>query len=248
MYCSRCGFMLPENSVFCSKCGNQIGKNNTKSANGTKLIARKCLACDNNQLKKIGNNEYYCDYCGSTYVVDREDTIVESEITDQELIDAMEKATDLWIKDRYFEGLDVLKRYENHNPHNCRYWVKLGRAYGSCRYFQEAMNCYNKALEINDKDFAIYSNMAVDLMRERSDFEKARKLFEKAIAIVDSGVECKYGDYTFLMANYGLALIQTGEKDKGLKYIQRAETRGYENGDKLRKIAGLKKGIFGTWH
>jgi hypothetical protein len=40
----------------------------------------------------------------------------------------MEKATDLWIKDRYFEGLDVLKRYENHNPHNCRYWVKLGRA------------------------------------------------------------------------------------------------------------------------
>ena len=54
-------------------------------------------------------------------------TIVESEITDQELIDAMEKATDLWIKDRYFEGLDVLKRYENHNPHNCRYWVKLGR-------------------------------------------------------------------------------------------------------------------------
>ena len=40
----------------------------------------------------------------------------------------MEKATDLWIKDRYFEGLDVLKRYENHNPYNCRYWVKLGRA------------------------------------------------------------------------------------------------------------------------
>lgn len=45
-----------------------------------------------------------------------------------------------------------------------------------------------------------------------------------------------------------MALIQTGEKDKGLKYIQRAESRGYENGDKLRKMAGLKKGIFGTWH
>ena len=29
MYCNKCGFILPDNSIFCSKCGNQL--NNTQN-------------------------------------------------------------------------------------------------------------------------------------------------------------------------------------------------------------------------
>ena len=246
MFCSKCGFILPDDSAFCSKCGNKINKDNALSLNGKKLTERKCLACDNINLVKIESNKYYCNSCGSTYVVD-DDTIIESEVIDEEIIEAMRKETVLNNQGKYLEGLEILKAYENLNIHNCKYWIKLGRAYSSCGNFDEGKKCYDRALKINDKEPTLYCNMASNLIID-NDFEKAKELYEKAIDLIDSGMDCQYGDYTNILANYGLTLIKTGEKEKGLKLVQRAESRGYKNGNMLRKYAGLKKSLFGGWH
>ena len=69
----------------------------------------------------------------------------------------------------------------------------------------------------------------------QGDYTRARDYYEKAIPLYKT----RDSDYAVLLANYGAALVQCGDKKNGAAKIDEAEKLGYPNAKTLRKQLGL---------
>ena len=57
--------------------------------------------------------------------------------------------------------------------------------------------------------------------------------------------EYTQSDYAIAHSNCAVALGKLGRKDEAKKLLKIAEANGYPNGDKVRQLIGIKKGLFG---
>ena len=202
------------------------------------MIRVQCGACGSLKLKRSGNM-YICEFCGSKYFIDSEGKEEKSILTETKVVALIEEAKKLHRSAQYARELDVLVEAFNLDENNSSIMVYLGRCYGSLNYPNKAIEFYNKAIEINPYEGAAYINMGTIYLL-RCEYENAKQCYDKGIPLID---KCKF-DYWVAQANYAVAIAKLGDPERAEKMIREAETRGYSNGDVIRKMAGIKKKTF----
>lgn len=194
----------------------------------------KCDACGAYEFKRVGNI-CQCSFCGSKYILDECDNLVGKELTEAKLITLLEDSKKLHELGKYTEELKVLVKALEMDENNANTMVKLGRCYSSLKFYDKAMECYKKTLELDPNEGAAYANMGLIYIL-RQNYEEAAKCYEKGLPMIDKATF----DYWVVYANYAVAVAKLGNPKKAEKIIKEAEARGYENGEKVRKMAGIK--------
>lgn len=198
------------------------------------MIMVNCEACGGNELKRYGST-FVCEYCGSKYLMDEKDNIVDKELVETNVISLIEKARVLHEENKYAEELDVLIKAVEMDEDNAGTMVSLGRCYRCLSYPEKALECYKKAIKLNPLEGTSWTNMGViHILREN--YKEAAECYEKGLPLID---KAEY-DYWLAYANYAIVVAKLGDRKKAEKILKEAEARGYKNGDAVRKMAGLK--------
>ena len=105
--------------------------------------------------------------------------------------------------------------------------------------YQKALECYNKAIEINPNDGVAYTNIG-SVYIWLKEYSRALSYCRKGITLMEQGLKKPTKtEYTHCLANYAIALGKTGQIDKCNEYFRKAESYGYPNVDKARRVFGL---------
>lgn len=199
------------------------------------MIRVQCEACGSSELKKSGNM-YICEFCGSKYLLDNQGREQSSILTATKIIALLEKSKKLHESNQYAKELNVLAEAINLDDTNSVIMVHLGRCYRALNNPSKALEFYNRAIEINPYEGTAYTNMGTIYLL-RGEYEEAKQSYDKGLPLID---KCEF-DYWIAQANYAVAVAKLGDPERAEKLISEAESRGYSNGDAIRKMAGIKK-------
>lgn len=241
MFCSKCGNQVGEDAAFCSKCGAKIIVN--AEVQETKLFSNTCDSCGA-KLKRVADNHYICEYCGSEYHTNDQNEVASRKLTEKELLDVFYKAAEFDGKEKYWEELQCLLAVEETASDNVLYMVKLGRAYRRNTMYAKALECYEKAQKLNPEYASIYSNIGAVYIATKQ-YEKALAPCQKAVGLMNKyRAENTDSDYAVAHSNLALAYGYLGQKDRAKEFLRIAEANGYKNGNAIRKMVGIRKGLF----
>lgn len=197
----------------------------------------KCEACGG-ELKRY-DGFYECEYCGSKYLLDATDNVVDKKLTEANIISMLQKSIKHHEKMEYAEELELLIEVVEADENNSSALVKLGRCYRCLNFFDKAIEFYNKAIKVNPLEGTAYTNTGtIHLLRQ--DYADAAECYEKGLPLIDKAEF----DYWVAYANYAVVVAKLGNPKKAESMIQEAEARGYKNGPEIRKMAGIEKKSF----
>jgi tetratricopeptide (TPR) repeat protein len=129
------------------------------------------------------------------------------------------------IKERYYiKSEKTLRKYLRLSPNDANAWIYLGNLY--CRYsgdlkdYEEALRCYEKALELAPKDIRAITRCA-DLHRRTRNYEKAITLYERRQKLEPES----HHPLLYLAFTYAEML----EYEKAIEYIKEAIEKAPES-------------------
>ncbi len=202
------------------------------------MIRVQCEACGGVELKK-SEGMYICEYCGSRYLLDNQGREQDSILTEKSVIELLEESRKLHENREYAKELGVLNKANDLDEDNASVMMLLGRCHRVLGNANKALEFYEKALELNPYEGTAYTNIGVIYLL-RCEYEEAKQWYDKGLPLID---KCEL-DYWFAQANYAVAVAKLGNPKKAEQMISEAESRGYSNGEAIRKMAGIKKKSF----
>lgn len=194
-----------------------------------------CENCGGN-LSKRKNGLCVCEFCGSQYMIDANETVTGKVLTDIKLVDCYEKATEYRKKHMYSKELGVLAEALALDEDNVSTLVKMGRCYRSLGFNEKAMDIYRRAIEIDPGMGTAYTNIGTIYILKK-EWSAAAQQYEKGLPYI----EYNSADYWVAYTNYAIVLAKLGNPARAEEMIAEAEKHGYKNGDKCRDFAGIKK-------
>jgi len=199
------------------------------------VIRLTCEACGANEIEEIGNI-FQCTYCGSRYWLSADNSVAKKKLTDTEIVSIIEESKRLHEEGKYAQELDILIKALENDEENPSIIVKLGRCYRCLNLPNKAMECYKRTLELNPYEGTAYTNMGtIHLLRQN--YIEAAKCYEQGLSLIDKADF----DYWVANANYAVAVARLGNPQKAEEMIRESESRGYKNGQAVRKMAGIEK-------
>lgn len=194
----------------------------------------KCDCCGGDKMQKQGQNSMVCSFCGSVYLLDKNEKIIDRDVTDAKVFALYLQAEKFRQKNDVLNEIQVLTLALELDDRKVSTWVKLGRAYRAGNSFDKAIEYYRKAIDI-DPDYPMsYANIGAIYLIKR-DYAMALPYYEKAVSLISEDDT----DYPTTIANYAVALANTGDKKKAARLINEAEKRGYDNAEAARRVAGI---------
>ena len=195
----------------------------------------RCAVCGGNELQRAGNT-YVCAYCGSKFILDENDSIIERDTSEIDFLRLIDRAQTLHEEKKFPDELHILQTLHEKDPVNTDVLIKLGRCYRSLDKTDLAIKFYNRAIELNPNDGTAYTNIGtIHILRE--EYAEAKPLYEKGLPLIDKATF----DYWVAYADYAIVVAKLGDPKKAEKIIEEAESRGYKKGDIVRQLAGIKK-------
>lgn len=190
-----------------------------------------CEACGGLSCHSDGENGVICDFCGAHY----KSKEPPKPKADPAMIEAQRTA--LFIeagryrqKNDHLNELDVLAKALALDKNNCDAWSQLGRCYRSLGLTDKALECCDKALEIDPNYMTAYGNIGA-VYHVQGNFKKALEYYEKSLRSLSP----QSPDYATLAANYALAQGKLGNKKEAIHWLKIAESKGYKNGETIKK-------------
>lgn len=241
MFCINCGNDIDDHDLFCNMCGTKVTRANSQPTQ--RVFLHKCESCGA-KVKKLSSTRYICEYCGSEYGIDKDHFIQDSKTTEQEVLDVFYKAAEFESKDMFREELQCLLGIADIASENVLYMVKLGRAYRRNNMPKNALDCYEKAKRLNSEYAAIYTNIGAVYILSKQ-YKEAEEPCLKAVELMNRNrADYPNDQYAVAYANLALAVGMQGQKSSAKQYLKIAEDNGYKNGDRLREMVGIRKGLF----
>lgn len=114
------------------------------------------------------------------------------------------------------QNIKMLNEVVAKEPQNRQAWVKLGHSYFDTNRFLEAIEAYDKALELDDKDPNVLTDQGV-MFRRLGWFDKAVENFNKASAIAPTHAQSVYNAYIVYRQDLNDV---AGAKKAALRYLQ----------------------------
>ena len=196
----------------------------------------KCKVCGSSTIFKRGE-VYECNVCGCQDFVALNETPVQQKkgLSKLKVVEIIEEARELHGAARYREEIKLLQRaIDSANDQHASLYHTLGRVYRAIGMVEEAIECYEKAIDINPYEGITYHNLGVIyIMRE--DYAAANECYEYGLRFIDKAC----GDYWIALAHHGIAVARLGNRTKGKFMIAEAELHGYKNAETARRLAGL---------
>lgn len=191
----------------------------------------KCDYCGSEM--HLNGNMYVCNDCFTTYIV-KKDAVVKKYVVPDEFAREYKKMSSIFTSnnsEKKFNAAQSLLQIYSNCP---ALWNLLGVLYREKNQIEDALKCYEKALNLNPDYTQIIVNTAISYYK-LNDLEKANQKMEIAYAKMDASAP----NYEVMLGNYALIVGKMGDKDKATKLINEAEARGYKNGAFVRKEVGI---------
>lgn len=258
MFCTNCGNKLNDTDAFCSSCGtkvyaktvnsainyNNTANNATQASPIRRMISNKCEACGAT-INEISKGHFLCEYCGSEYITVNNGEITESKITEKEILDVFYEAARYETNNMFYEELQCLLKIIDKAPDNTVLLCKLGRAYRRNNMHAKAIECYEKSIQINPSYANAYTNLGTIYVLYNQ-FAKAETYCKKAITLMNNNrIHYTNDDYAVAHSNCAIAVGKQGKIKEAKALLEIAESNGYKNGAQVRKMIGIRKGLFG---
>ncbi|MBE6626061.1 MAG: tetratricopeptide repeat protein [Ruminococcaceae bacterium] len=240
MFCKKCGKSINENDSFCSFCGERVVIVNQQTH---KKFTNKCESCGA-VCKQFTPSHFVCEYCGSEYHLSNDNEISNTKITEIEILKVFRKAAEFEVREKYWEELQCLLEITDRAHDNSTFWVKLGRAYRRNSLHSEAIRCYEEAKRVNPNNAAIFTNIgAVYIVTKQ--YDVAEPICKTAVEMMNKNrLAYTNDDYAVAHSNLAIAIGMQGRKEEAKQCLKIAEINGYKNGNTVRKMIGIKKGLF----
>lgn len=210
---------------------------------GLRLVLLKCEACGATQLKEIKKGHFLCEYCGSKFITDDNNEVIDRELTEKELVDILIEADQYEKNNEYPKALQCYLKAIEKAPDNIGILLKLGRAYRRNGLHDRALSCYDKALELEPSNAMVYCNIGA-VYCFNGQYSKAEEYLKKAINMLEAGPILCIDDIATCYSNCAVAVGKLGRKKEAKALLKKAEANGYANGAVVRKLIGIKKGWF----
>ena len=138
-----------------------------------------------------------------------------------------QKAIALHKLNRFKEAKDAYKAYLDINPNNDIVWQKLGNSYNRMHEWDEAINCYDKAIQLSPTVSEYYVSKGW-LLKYMSKYDESIKTMEQALDCPHIDDDQSYKCYLAIAEDY----YALQNYDKGLDKINKALKYEPKNGDK----------------
>ena len=191
----------------------------------------KCDYCGSEM--HLNGNMYLCNDCFTTYIV-KNGEVVKKYVVPDEFAKEYKKYSNNFTSnnsEKKFNAAQKLLQIYSNCP---ALWNVLGVLYREKNQIEDALKCYEKALNLNPDYTQIIVNTAISYYK-LNDLEKANQKMEIAYAKMDASAP----NYEVMLGNYALIVGKMGDKEKATKLINEAEARGYKNGAFVRKEVGI---------
>lgn len=217
-----------------------------QSKNKQKFDVNKCSVCGGAMLTKTGLFDFMCEYCGSKFTVNEKNEIIDSKLTEAEILDVFSKAAQYENKGQYLEELQLFLKHQSQASDNLLYLVKLGRAYRHCGMCDKAIEVYNTVLSRDPSFGSVYGNIGAVYIYTNQ-YALAEKSLLKGLKLMkENSTRYTKSDFAVAHSNLAIAVGKQGRKSEAKKYLEIAEKQyGYTNGANVRSLIGIKKGLFG---
>lgn len=207
------------------------------------LILLKCEVCGASELKETGKGHFLCEYCGSKYITDENNEVVNRELVKKDLVDILVEADKYEKTKDYPKELQCYQKAIEKAPDNMTILLKLGRAYRRNGLHDRALSCYDKALEIDSSNANIYCNIGA-VYCFTGQYNKAEEYLKKGINMMEADPLPYMNDIGTCYSNYAIAAGKLGRIKEAKALLKKAESYGYTNGATVRNVLGIKKGLF----
>lgn len=204
---------------------------------GQKINTAKCPVCGKAGLSKRSNTLYRCEQCMTRVYTDPHDVVLY--IYDQELHDALYRSMQLSAKGDYNNALKEITPYENKAWDNLGFIYQLGLAYRRAGYEDMAANWLFKCKYIKLDYVMAYHSIGL-IYFSRRNFRNALSEYDYSVKFLEADPDSySIDERRTFYALYGGSLAGCGRKEEGEALIRKAEAMGYDNGNRIREIAGL---------
>lgn len=216
-----------------------------QSKSKQKFDVNKCSVCGGTMLTKTGLFNYMCEYCGSKFTVNENNDIIDSKLTQAEILDVFQKAAHLENSGQYVDELQLFLKHQSQASDNVLFLVKLGRAYRHCGMYDKAIEVYKNAISVDPSFGSSYANIgAVYIFTGQ--YRLAEENLLKGLKLMSANTTRNTkSDFAVVHSNLALAVGHQGRKQEAKRYLEIAEKQyGYPNGARVRELIGIKKGLF----
>ena len=114
------------------------------------------------------------------------------------------------------DGWSLFKHATEARPHSARAWINLGGMHQDAKELDEAVECYQKAIEIDDKSYLAWYN--IGNIKDRSgDLEAAESAYQKTLEIYHSSLPA--------MLNLGILKKKTGQLEEAIALFEKGSSK-----------------------
>lgn len=204
----------------------------------TKQIVKRIgvwlMQCDycGAEMNNVGNM-FVCDECFTTYIL-KEDMIEKKYIVTEDFAKLYARNKAVFSSNNNDKKYEIVQRLLLLYSNSPALWNLLGVIYRGKNMLQDALNCYEKALNLNPDYTQVLVNSAIAYY-SMNNLEKANKNMERAYDRMSPSEP----NYSTMLGNYALILGKMGDLEQATKLINEAEARGYKNAHIVRRELNL---------
>ncbi len=194
-----------------------------------------CPTCGAHEFARDSEGVVLCRYCRNRILEkDLGGAFLSPEEKQAQVVDLLFKAEKLRSEERHHEELQTLTKAVSMAPDSVPALLKLGRVYRHMGLCSKALECYERARELDPGSGVAYTNTgAVYIVT--GEYDRACEWYERGLSIM-SRVD---PDYPSALANYALALGMNGNKKQAVRYLKKAMKRGDKWGEAVRVVLGI---------
>ena len=162
------------------------------------------------------------------------------QVVTAKLTEALTKSQSLTQQGDKKKALATLLEFKNWGWDHANYVLNMGMAYYSLAQIPEAIECFERAIELGPQYGISHMHLGRALFEARR-YDEAAAAYTKAMQLIEADPQKNnYAqNHPVACAWYGACLAMTGKKEEAETYFKKAEAEGYQNGKALRQVVGL---------
>ncbi len=132
----------------------------------------------------------------------------------------------------YQAALNTLNRMEAYAPECAQLYVRKGQVYGAMNKVATQLQCYLKAVELDDQDAITHNGLCAVYIKQQN-WNKAYEHGKKAYDLMKKGSITRYNNEGVICANYAIALDKVNRAEEAHLRLVEARNNNYANCDTL---------------
>lgn len=185
----------------------------------------------------LTENMYMCNECFTTYIV-KNDAVVKKYIVSDEFAEEYRRNKSVIVSNNSERKFEVVQRLLQIYSNSPALWNVFGVLHRERNQVEDALRCYEKALNLNPDYIQVLVNVAISYFK-LGQLEKANQKME----IAHAKMEPTAPNYEVMLGSYAMIVGKLGDMERAAVLLNEAEARGYKNAAVVRRELGFETEI-----